>query len=170
MRRLLGLLLAVALCASPAAAQFAGGPDVRPHSPRLFTNRNAVYYGGTGTSRTYDPGVSQVTLDSMTVTIPAGQVSRVFEVTASYVADMTNVHGVRGAIYLDGAIIGTNRTQAWAVPSSGNVEGSFSTFGPIPVTIPGDGASHVLTLSVANSGASGNLTFYQRWIIARQIN
>lgn len=168
--------LALLLTAAPASAQWDGGPGMRPHAPRLYarpwnTPTSPIYYGGTNTSRTYDPGVSSVTLDSCTVTIPPSSVSRVMIASGYYATgtDFTNGHGVRAQLMVDSAAITGVSSTSWAIASSQNAEGGF-WYQVTPITIPGDGAAHTVSINVSDAGATGNLTFKTRWVIAQQVS
>lgn len=128
---------------------------------------NVVYYAGANTTRTYDPGVSFVALDSCSITIAASSVSRVFMVTGSFEFAGAGTHGQWSAIYLDGA--GAQVSSATWTQISGQNEVT-ATIGPFPVTIPGDNATHVIAIYVADANATGNLTFGVRYIYARQVS
>lgn len=126
-----------------------------------------TYYAGSEAAQTYDPGTGTVALNACSITIPPSSKSRVFKVTA-YWAGSTSFsasHGVRSGIRLDSTLQG--QTVPWVFVTS---EGAHCSQGPRFLTVPGDGASHTIDLSVADSGATGNLTFNQRWICAEQVS
>lgn len=135
-------------------------------APSLQSGR--VLYAGTGGNITYDPGVAGVTLDQCSIAIPAAPFPRIFEVTALWGGStgFTHTHGVRNDISLDGTLYSAD-AQGWT-ESNGTTE-TFMTLGPMVVIVPGDGLPHTIALQVSDSGATGNLLFGQRWIVAERI-
>lgn len=127
------------------------------------------FYAGANTSKTYDPGVAMVALDSCSITLPPASYDRTFKVRGSWVGStgFTTTHGVRSWVFVDGAAVAGTAPRGWSPSISG--EHVFMNLGPQIVVIPGDGASHTIALQVADSGATGNLTFLQRWITAQQM-
>lgn len=126
-----------------------------------------VYSAGTATTRTYDPGVSYVALDSCTITIPPAGYSRTFLVWGAFNFGGAGTHGQWMNISLDGTNQMTNSGTFTQVAGQNNVTASA---GPMLITVPGNGASHTIAISVTDAGATGNLNFNDRWIVAVQLN
>jgi hypothetical protein len=126
-----------------------------------------TYYSGVNTSRTYDPGVSPVALDSCSISIPASSKSRVFMVNAFVNFQPVGTHGIHANIGLDGAVVTLAQTQFCQV--SGETA-RVGVMGPFPITVPGDSAAHTIDFLVADAGATGNLVFNQRYIVAQQVS
>jgi hypothetical protein len=147
-----------------------GSPGSRPQRGALTQEFYAKpLYAGSRTPTTYDPGVGVTTLTGCSITVPPLPFAQVYMVFANWNGTtFTNTHGVRSSIQLDGVTVGA--TQGWALPSSQNGEGAFCALGPTPITVPGDGKSHTISLAVSDSGATGNLTFNDRWITATPVS
>jgi hypothetical protein len=125
------------------------------------------FHAGATSTKTYDPGTSAVALDSCSITVPGSSSARTFMVMYDYIGESTGFsssHGVRSGVGVDGANVGQNR--GWVIPTSG--EKAYAN-GMAIVSIPGDSASHTIDLLVSDSGATGNLTFHDRWIFALQL-
>ncbi|AEG49167.1 hypothetical protein Sphch_1479 [Sphingobium chlorophenolicum L-1] len=108
-----------------------------------------MYYSGSSTTIYTDPGVPMGPLNSSTVTIPGSTSVRKFIVNAYF--QFGGSHGIGSAIYFDGTAY--TQRQKWA--GSGDPDASFSSFGPLIVTVPGDGNEHTLSIYVSDSGNTG---------------
>lgn len=128
---------------------------------------NIIYSAGVNTSKTYDPGVAYVALDSCTITVPASGVSRTFIVDGAFVFGGAGTHGQWATIALDGTNI--PNTSATFTQAGGQTNVT-AVVGPFPITVPGDNATHTIALQVTDAGATGNLVFGQRYVYARQTN
>jgi hypothetical protein len=128
----------------------------------------AFYYAGSNTPRTYDPGVgTSIILDSCTITVPAAGFVRTFLVEAYYVfSGGSATHGQFSSLGLDsGGFGGTNAPFVF-----NSSIGTSQWQDHVIATVPGDNATHTITLLSQDAGSTGNLNFYQRWITARQIS
>ena len=126
-----------------------------------------IYSSGTNSGLTYDPGTSYVDLDSSAITVPAASVSHTYMVTGQFVFVGAGSHGQWTGIALDGTLISANAGTWTQIAGQTNVSASV---GPMFVTLPGDSATHTISIQVADANATGNLTFYQRWVFAQLIN
>lgn len=122
-----------------------------------------VLYAGSASGITYDPGVSPVAADSCLITVPPRSFDLVYLCFGS-ITWLTASHGVGTAVFSDGNRISNDLD--WINTGDGH-NGCF--FGPVPVTIPGDGKSHTIGLYVNDSLATGNVTFGERWITAHPV-
>lgn len=154
---------------APQAAYLTAGAGVSitnaPGSVTISaTGTAASYYSGSSTTINIDPGVPMTPLDSSTITIPASSSTRKFIISAYF--QFTGSHGIGSAIHFDGAAY--TQRQKWA--GSGDPDASFSSFGPLIVTVPGDGNSHTISIYVSDAGNTGAVYFYNRWILAQPLS
>jgi len=160
--------------ATPVAAQLTAGTGIgitNTAGKVTISNTGApgtatTYWAGTMVAKTYDPGIPFVALDSCSTTIPASTIQHTYMVTGQFVFLGAGTHGQWGRITLDGVQQGTG-DSTWTQGAGQN--DVAASIGPIQVIVPGDNASHVIAIYVADAGATGNLTFYQRWVFAQLV-
>lgn len=114
------------------------------------------------TTTVVDPiPTSDTLIPSMTITVPASDASRVVILSATF---NTNGHSNRCRVYLDS-------TQEYPANGSGGQFGCTSTdtqpayiyaIAGIPITIPGDSATHDVKIMWQAQGSTGACTLYDR--------
>lgn len=123
---------------------------------------NAILYAGAAATLVYDPNTSISYLSSCSISVPASNRERRYMVSGFF--RFSGSHGVHTAMALDGA----HEQYAQAFPA-----GSVTT---VPValgtlmTVPGDGKIHTIGIWIEDAGATGNLTFYERYVFAQPVS
>lgn len=141
------------------------GPGTRTGKGRQQTSDALrALYAGTTSSLVLDPGVGQGLLTGTQIIVPPWPVDRTY-ICRGYAAWSASTHGARGIIFLDGSS-GTPLWGSGVEWARGGDRFAFTYLGPAPVVVPGDGQQHTLAIYMSDSGATGNMTFVDRFLSA----
>jgi hypothetical protein len=129
-----------------------------------------TYYSGSSTNVVTNPAPTSPT-QVVSLTVAASAAARVFAVSGMITWN-SGTHGMRGSIMRDGS-------RLWPSPSSpannainpiASGDGAYSlTFAGIPITIPGDSATHTLGLAWEAQASTGSITLQEAWLTAIKV-
>jgi hypothetical protein len=106
-------------------------------------------------------------VDSMVISLPASSVSRIYSVSATLTF---SGHVNRGGILLDGAVVFPHGSINGFATVNGGDGALILCCAGVQVIVPGDGATHTISLGWQASGTTAAVTLYDRWITALQLN
>ena len=132
----------------------------------ITVGAGVTYYAGTNNSYVYSVVGSLETINSMTITIPASTSSRTFEVGSTIAF---SGHQMRFAVMYDGAMYLPSSSTGMSGLNAADGHYSFTVSGVI-ITVPGDNATHTISLGFEASGSTSSITVYGRWIKASEIS
>jgi predicted heme/steroid binding protein len=127
-------------------------------------------YSGTSTNQTYNPCPTGYT-QQVSVTIGASAVARVFAVSGM-INWNNGTHQLHGIIMRDGSQIWPSPSSPANSPISGIATGDSAyclTYAGIPITVPGDSASHTLGLAFNAQASTGAITIQEAWMSAIKV-
>jgi hypothetical protein len=130
-----------------------------------------AYSATASTQTSISPAPTSVTaVTGATVTVAASLVSRTFTVSGMITWN-SSTHGMRGSIMVDGTRVWPSTTPANSeINPIATGDGAYGlTFAGVIVTIPGDNATHTISLAWSAQSSTAAITLQERTIAAIRV-